>query len=247
MRHVSARPVYPLALGLLLATATHTVAHGAPRVQSAVPDTVVAAALTPPVDPAARRAADLVEVVTLDASIKLDVRYATAHNFVGRPVYEQARVFLQRPAAEAVVRAQRGLKAHGYGLLLFDGYRPWRVTKLFWDLTPPEKRAFVADPAQGSRHNRGCAVDLSLFELATGRAVEMPSAYDDMTERASPDYAGGTPQQRARRDLLRAAMEAQGFHVIDNEWWHFDYDAWREYPILDVPFAEIGAAVHALP
>ncbi len=190
----------------------------------------------PPVDPGATRAADLVEVVALEPTIKLDVRYATANNFVGRPVYDQARVFLQRPAAEAVVRAHRGLKTHGYGLLLFDGYRPWRVTKLFWDVTPPEKRAFVADPAKGSRHNRGCAIDLTLFDLRTGREVEMPSPYDDMTERAHPDYVGGTPEQRSARDLLRKALESQGFHVIDNEWWHFDYDAWREYPIGDAPF-----------
>ncbi len=194
----------------------------------------------PPVDPQATRAAELVEVVALDASIRLDVRYATANNFVGRPVYDQARVFLQRPAAEAVARAHRGLKAHGYGLLLFDGYRPWRVTRVFWDVTPPEKRAFVADPAQGSRHNRGCAVDLTLFDLKTGREVSMPSAYDEMTERAHPDYAGGTRDQRRARDLLRAAMEAQGFHVIDNEWWHFDYDGWRAYPILDLPFEALA-------
>jgi D-alanyl-D-alanine dipeptidase len=223
------------ALALLLAGATSARAHEAPR--PAAPQAPAAVeALAPPVDPAATRSADLVEVVTLEPSIKLDVRYATERNFVGRPVYEQARVFLQRPAAEAVVRAHRALRAHGYGLLLFDGYRPWRVTKLFWDVTPPDKRAFVADPAKGSRHNRGCALDLSLFDLVTGREVEMPSAYDDMSERASPDYAGGTPEQRARRDLLRAALEAEGFRVIDNEWWHFDYDTWREYPILDVPF-----------
>ncbi len=117
---------------------------------------------------------------------------------------------------------------------MFDGYRPWRVTKLFWDVTPPEKRAFVADPAKGSRHNRGCAIDLTLFDLATGREVQMPSPYDDMTERASPDYAGGTPEQRRARDLLRATLEGEGFHVIENEWWHFDYDAWREFPILDL-------------
>lgn len=202
-------------------------------------------ALRPPVDPAATRAADLVEVVTLEPSIQIDVRYATAKNFVGRPVYEQARVFLQRPAAEAVARAHRALRTRGYGLRLFDGYRPWRVTKLFWDVTPPERRAFVADPSKGSRHNRGCAIDLTLFDLATGREVAMPSGYDEMNERASPDYAGGAPEPRALRDLLRAAMEAEGFHVIDNEWWHFDFDTWREYPILDVPFEELAAAAPA--
>ena len=129
--------------------------------------------------------------------------------------------------------------AHGYGLLVFDGYRPWRVTKLFWDVTPAEKREFVADPAKGSKHNRGCAVDLSMYDLGTGREVEMPSAYDEMTPRAYPDYAGGPAEARQRRDLLRRVMEAEGFTVEPNEWWHFNYKDWRDYPILDVPFAAI--------
>ena len=124
-------------------------------------------------------------------------------------------------------------------MLVFDGYRPWSVTKLFWDLVRPEQRAFVADPKKGSKHNRGCAVDLTLYELTTGRQVEMPSAYDETSERASPDFTGGTEQQRDRRDLLRAAMEKEGFTVEPNEWWHFNYKAWREYPILDIPFESI--------
>jgi zinc D-Ala-D-Ala dipeptidase len=182
---------------------------------------------------------DLVELVTLDPTMKLDVRYATARNLIGRPVYSQAKAFLQRPAAEALVRVHRALKGQGYGLLVFDGYRPWSVTKIFWEATPPEKRTFVADPAVGSKHNRGCAVDLSLFDLKTGREVEMPSAYDEMTERSHPDYQGGMPEQRARRDLLRKAMEREGFTVYPNEWWHFDYKAWHRYPILDVPFDQV--------
>jgi len=194
----------------------------------------------PPREKGTFRRADLVELVTLDATIRLDVRYATPHNFVGRPVYPEARAFLQRPAAEALVRAHRELATREYGLLIFDGYRPWSITKVFWEVTPPEKREFVASPAQGSKHNRGCAVDLSLYELATGREVEMPSAYDEMTERASPSYAGGTTEQRARRDLLRAALEKQGFSVEPNEWWHFNYRDWRHYPILDIPFSAIG-------
>jgi D-alanyl-D-alanine dipeptidase len=181
-----------------------------------------------------------VELTTLDPTLKLDVRYATPHNFAGQAVYTEPRVFLQRPAAEALVRAHRKLAEKGYGLLLFDGYRPWRVTKLFWDITPREKRDFVANPAKGSKHNRGAAVDLSLFDLEAGREVEMPSPYDDMSERAAPDFDGGTAEQRARRDLLRAALEAEGFTVEPNEWWHFNYRDWREYPILDVPFSAIG-------
>lgn len=174
--------------------------------------------------------------MSLDPTVKLDIRYATANNFVGRPVYTAARAFLQRPAAEALVRAHRRVKDQGYGLLVFDGYRPWSVTKLFWDVTPRSKRDFVANPKKGSKHNRGCAVDLSLYDLVTGREVPMPSAYDEMSPRASPGYAGGTAEERARRDLLRAAMEAQGFTVEPNEWWHFNCKEWREYPILDVPF-----------
>jgi D-alanyl-D-alanine dipeptidase len=193
----------------------------------------------PPKEAGPFRAPDLVELVALDPSIKLDIRYATEQNLAGRAVYDEARAFLQRPAAEAAVRAHRALRAHGYGLLIFDGYRPWRVTKLFWDVTPPEKREFVADPAKGSKHNRGCAVDLSMYDLRTGREVEMPSAYDEMTPRAYPDYAGGSAEARQRRDLLRRVMEAEGFAVEPNEWWHFNYRDWREYTILDVPFSAI--------
>jgi D-alanyl-D-alanine dipeptidase len=200
-----------------------------------------APALRPPVE-TGKLAPDLVEIVTLDPTIHLDVRYATARNFVGRPVYKEARAFLQRPAAEALVRAHRALAAKGYGVVVFDGYRPWSVTKLFWDVTPEDKKEFVADPSQGSRHNRGCAVDLSLYDLATGREVEMPSAYDEMTERAYPDYAGGPPEARARRALLRAAMEAEGFTVYSSEWWHYDYKDWARYPILDLPFSALTRA-----
>jgi zinc D-Ala-D-Ala dipeptidase len=194
----------------------------------------------PPRESGPFRTPDLVELVTIDPSIRLDVRYATANNLAGRPVYTQARAFLQRPAAEALVRAHRALQSRGYGILVFDGYRPWRVTKLFWDVTPPEKREFVADPAKGSKHNRGCAIDLSLYDLATGREVEMPSAYDEMSERAYPDYTGGTAAARERRDLLRAAMEKEGFTVEPNEWWQFNYRDWAAYPILDIPFSEIN-------
>jgi D-alanyl-D-alanine dipeptidase len=183
---------------------------------------------------------DLVELITLDPTIKLDIRYATNNNFLGTPVYTQARAFLQRPAAEALLRAHRELKAQGYGLIVHDGYRPWYVTKIFWDAVPTDKRIFVADPAAGSKHNRGCAVDLSLYDLKTGQEVEMPSGYDEMTERAYADYAGGTDQERALRFLLRQAMEKQGFQVIPKEWWHFDYKDWKRYPIMNVKFEDLG-------
>ena len=193
----------------------------------------------PPAETGSFREADLVELTTLDPSIHLDIRYATSNNLVGRPVYEEARAFLQRPAAEAVVRANQALRAKRYVLLVFDGYRPWSVTKIFWDVTPPENRKFVADPKVGSKHNRGCAVDLSLYDLGTRLEVEMPSPFDEMSDRASPTFAGGTPAQREHRDLLSAAMVREGFLVEPDEWWHFDYKDWKDYRILDIPFRDI--------
>jgi len=179
-------------------------------------------------------------LVKLDPTIKLDIRYAATNNFLGTPVYTQARAFLQRPAAEGLLRAHRELQAQGYGLIIHDGYRPWYVTKIFWDATPDDKKIFVANPATGSNHNRGCAVDLSLYDLKTGKEVKMPSGYDEMTDRAFSDYAGGTSDERARRSLLRQAMEKQDFLVNPKEWWHFDYKDWKQYPILNVKFEDMG-------
>ncbi len=125
----------------------------------------------PPAGGGPYRASDLIELVTLDPRIKLDIRHATSNNFIGKPVYTEARAFLQRPAAEALLAAHRWLRTKGYGVVIHDGYRPWAITKLFWDSTPPEQRIFVADPAIGSRHNRGCVVDIGLYELASGRGA----------------------------------------------------------------------------
>jgi D-alanyl-D-alanine dipeptidase len=195
---------------------------------------------SPPEERGEFRPTDLVELTELDPTIKLEIRYATTNNLFGTVFYSEPRAFLQRPAAESLVRAGRRLKGLGYGLLVHDAYRPWFVTKVFWDAAPDDKKKFVADPAQGSRHNRGCAVDLTLYDLKTGQPVEMVSTYDETTDRASPDYPGGTSLQRWHRDLLRAAMEAEGFKVFEGEWWHFDYKDWKLYRIGNVPFDQIG-------
>jgi D-alanyl-D-alanine dipeptidase len=193
----------------------------------------------PPVETGPFRQPDLVELVKLDPTIKLDIRYATKNNFLGKAVYKQPRAFLQRPAAEALVRVNQSLRKSGYGLVVFDGYRPWAVTKVFWDVTPADKKIFVADPSKGSRHNRGCAVDLSLFDLQTGAEVKMPSEYDEMTERAHINYECATPESKRLRELLRAAMAAEGFGVYEPEWWHYDYKDWKEYPITNVKFSKM--------
>jgi D-alanyl-D-alanine dipeptidase len=199
-----------------------------------------ALAASPPVEAGEFRESELVELTRLDSTIKLDIRYASARNFMGTPLYTQARAFLQRPAAEALVRAHRNLVQKGYGLLIHDGYRPWYVTKMFWDATTPANHGFVANPATGSRHNRGCAVDLSMYELRTGRPVEMPGTYDEFSQRSFADYAGGTSRQRWQRELLRSAMEAEGFIVNPSEWWHFDFKDWKHYRIGNTTFEKLG-------
>ena len=204
-----------------------------------------ALAASPPVETGDFREPDLVEVTALDSTILLDIRYATTNNFMGAVFYDEPRAFLQRPAAEALVRAHQALEEHGLGILIHDGYRPWYVTKMFWDATPQDQKVFVANPANGSRHNRGAAVDLTLYDRATGGPVRTVGGYDEFSPRSYPEYPGGTSRQRWYRELLRDAMEAEGFSVYEAEWWHFDYGDWREYPILNVLFSDVdeGAVV----
>lgn len=196
-----------------------------------------ALAAEPPVESGDVREPDLVELRTLAPTVRYDIRYATTNNFMQSVFYDEPHAFMQRPAAEALARAHRALMREGYGLLIHDAYRPWYVTKMFWDATPADKKIFVANPADGSRHNRGAAVDLTLYHLATGEPVQMVGGYDEFSDRSFPDYPGGTSLQRWHRQLLRTALEAEGFRVYDFEWWHFDYQDWSRYPILNVPFA----------
>jgi D-alanyl-D-alanine dipeptidase len=199
----------------------------------------IALAATPPQQKGDFLKSDLVDLATLDPTIKFDIRYATTNNFVGEVFYRQAKAFLQRPAAEALLRAHQWLKKSGFGLLIHDAYRPWYVTKMFWDATPDDKKIFVANPSEGSRHNRGCAVDLTLYDLKTGKQVTMTGGYDEMSERSYADYPGGTSLERWHRDLLHEAMTMQGFAVYPFEWWHFDYKDWKKYPIGTKTFEEL--------
>lgn len=198
-----------------------------------------ALAATTPAETGTFRKPELVDLATIDG-VKFDIRYATTNNFLSTTFYPSAKAFLQKPAAEALGRVHSALKEKGYGLLVFDAYRPWHVTKMFRDATPQKFHNFVADPAKGSRHNRGCAVDLTLYDLKTGKPVPMPGGYDEFSDRAFPDYPGGTSRQRWHRDLLRRAMAAEGFAVYEEEWWHFDHADWPKYPILNVGFDELG-------
>jgi len=206
------------------------------------PATLRAEALkaTPPAEPPPKREMDLVPLAGVDPTIRLDIRYATSNNFMGFPLYERPGAYLQRPAAEALGRVARALKVQGYGLLIHDGYRPWFVTKMFWDATPVLDHMFVGDPAHGSRHNRGEAIDLTLYDLKTGKPVPMTGRYDEMSKRSYSDYIGGTSRQRYDRGVLHAAMEKEGFQVLNEEWWHFDYKDWADYAIGNVPFDQLA-------
>jgi serine beta-lactamase-like protein LACTB len=200
-----------------------------------------ALAASPPTEAGPFREPELVDLSTVDPTIKFDIRYATDNNFLSTPFYTSARAFMQKPAAAALGRAHKKLAERGYGLLIHDAYRPWHVTKMFWDATPEKYRGFVADPAKGSRHNRGCAVDLAMYDLKTGKPVAAVAGFDEFSDRAYPDYPGGTSRQRWHRDLLRRTMEAEGFAVYEAEWWHFDYKDWKKYPILGKRFEDLGA------
>ncbi len=176
---------------------------------------------------------DFVELVALDPTFVIDIRYATENNFMKKKVYPVAKAYLRREAAEALVRVQARLKPQGLGLKIYDGYRPLSVQKLLWAIKPDDR--YVADPKKGSKHNRGAAVDLTLVDLATGAEREMPTGYDDFTERAAPHDEHCTPAARKNRTTLQEAMTAEGFEIIDSEWWHFDYRTWKRFEISDHP------------
>lgn len=194
---------------------------------------------TPPTQPEGLLPADLVDLATLAPTIKFDIRYATTNNFMGTAFYSRPGAYMQRPAAEALLRAHEKLAKEGFGLLIHDAYRPWAVTKMFWDGVPDQFHGFVADPSKGSKHNRGCAVDLTLYHLETGKPAMMVSGYDEFSDRAYPDYPGGTSAERWRRALLRSAMEAEGFAVDLGEWWHYDFKDWKRYPVLNSSFEQL--------
>lgn len=183
----------------------------------------------------------LVELTNLDPSIKLDMRYATTNNFTGGVLYDAARAFLAAPAAAAVARASKSARADGFGLTIFDAYRPWRITKKLWDATPVgPKKEYVANPKRGSKHNRGCAVDLTLHDLRSGQLVEMPTGFDDFSEKAHRDYMGGSATAIANRARLAGYLEVEGFVGLSNEWWHFDFNGWEQFPVMDIPFNKIA-------
>ena len=181
----------------------------------------------------------LEEIIKVIPSIKLDIKYATKENFSGIAVYSQAKAFARKPVVAALAKVQFELSKKGLGLKIFDAYRPYSVTVKFWKITPVDKKDFVANPKTGSRHNRGCAVDLTLIDLKTGKELEMPTPYDSFAKEASPTYDDIPTLQKQNRNLLISVMESNGFKVIRNEWWHFDFKGWESFPLMDIPFQRL--------
>lgn len=179
----------------------------------------------------------LLEIIKYIPSIKLDIRYAGKNNFAKQAVYKQARAFARLPVVEALKNVQNELKKSELGLKIFDGYRPYSVTVKFFAIATDKN--FVANPKDGSRHNRGCAIDLTLIDLRTGKELEMPTPYDSFATQAASDFKDLPARIIKNRDLLRKTMEKNGFRVLDNEWWHFDFIGWKNYELLDIPFEDL--------
>jgi len=181
----------------------------------------------------------LVEISKFIPGVQLDLRYGTTNNITGRVLYPEARAFLAPDPAMALKKVHMNLGRHGLGIRIWDAYRPQSVSFALWDATPESQKHYVADPYEGSRHNRATTVDETLFNLATGQPLNMPTDFDDFSERASPDFDEPDEEKRNNRDLLREEMEAHGFIVNEHEWWHYDWHEWADYPILDIPIEEL--------
>ncbi len=179
----------------------------------------------------------MVDLTKTIPGIHVEIKYATADNFTKEVLYPEARCLIRKEVAEKLARVQRSLQAQGLSLKFFDAYRPLSVQKKMWAKFPVE--GYVANPAKGSNHNRGAAVDVTLVDKE-GKELPMPSAYDEFSERAHRDYSGGTDEERKNRQILQEAMEKEGFHGLTTEWWHFDDEDAKTYPVLDLSFSEVS-------
>ena len=179
----------------------------------------------------------LVEIKDYIPGIALDIRYATTNNFMHRRMYQQARAFARLPVVLALKEVEADLKTKGLGIKIYDAYRPYAITVKFYEQARDTN--FVADPRKGSKHNRGCAIDMGLIDLKTGKDLDMPTGFDSFSKKASANYPDLPKKEIVNRELLKSVMAMHGFHVIPTEWWHYDFNGWSQYPILDIPFPEI--------
>jgi D-alanyl-D-alanine dipeptidase len=180
---------------------------------------------------------ELVDIKKYIPSIVLDIRYATKNNFTHQIIYSKPMAFLRLPAAEALKMVQKELAKQNLGLKIYDAYRPYQATVKFYEVMPDSN--FCANPKYGSRHNRGCAVDVSLVSLSTGKELTMPTDYDDFTVKANPSYPDVSKIVSNNRSILINIMSKYGFTVFPTEWWHFDFKDWQKYKLMDISFEEL--------
>ncbi|MFZ5989812.1 MAG: D-alanyl-D-alanine dipeptidase [Bacillota bacterium] len=177
----------------------------------------------------------LIELVRIDDSFVLDIKYATEDNFTGKKIYTKSMCLIHKSTAKKLIAANNEFKKLGYRIKIFDAYRPFSAQQVLWDAA--EDKSFVANPKKGSIHNRGAAVDVTLVD-GEGNELEMPSGYDEFTKRARLDYKDCPKHQIENRELLGRIMVKHGFKRISNEWWHFEDTDAKNYPILDIAFEE---------
>lgn len=181
----------------------------------------------------------LVELTNINPHIRVHLVYATPENFTGKVVYKKcAKAYLLKEVAQALSEVQKELEQQGLGLLVWDAYRPLQGQQALWDVCPDER--FVYPPHKGGKHTRGTTVDLTLVRLSDGVQLEMPTGFDSFTPQAASDYPHVSPEAKKNRTLLQSVMKKHGFSPIPNEWWHFDYKGWRDYPSLAIDFDELA-------
>lgn len=180
---------------------------------------------------------ELVDLEKFIPGLKLEIRYATTNNFTGKKIYQLARAYARKPVAEALKKIQADLKGQGLALKIFDGYRPYSATVMFYETY--HDTTYVASPYKGSRHNRGCALDLTIIDVSTGKELPMPTEYDSFKKEAWPSTPVSDPIVRKNRKTLIDAMEKHGFKVNASEWWHFDFIGWQKFPVMDIDFEEL--------
>lgn len=180
---------------------------------------------------------ELIDLKKFIPDVVLDIRYATTDNFTGEKIYPYPKAFARKPVAEALKKAQTEFKTHGVGIKIFDAYRPYAATVKFYEVY--RDTTFVASPYRGSRHNRGCAIDMTLVDLKTGAELKMPTGYDAFVREARPTHPVKDPEIRKNRDLLISVMSKYGFRVNSAEWWHFDFRGYQVYEVLDIAFEDL--------
>ncbi|QIA08882.1 M15 family metallopeptidase [Draconibacterium halophilum] len=179
----------------------------------------------------------LVDLENEIKSVVLDIRYATSNNFTNEVIYQSPKAYARKPVAEALKLVQDSLATLNLGLKIYDAYRPYAATIRFYEIYP--NKEFVANPKNGSRHNRGCAVDVSLVDLSNFEEIPMPTVFDDFSEKAHSKYKDLPEEIIKNRAILFGVMSHFGFTVYSSEWWHFDFNGWERFPLMDLSFEEL--------